>query len=75
MSVAVLADGLVMRCATLSPIARAPNRRRTQFCPAGLDVFAWPMDQYGIANRCSRRRSGRLPDPACIVLALNLRLH
>lgn len=51
-SVAILADGLVVRCATLGPTAPAPSRRRTAFCPATLDVFAWPMDQYDLASRC-----------------------
>lgn len=51
MSVAILADGLVVRCASLGPTVAAPSRRRTQFCPNTVDVFAWPMDQYDLTTR------------------------
>ena len=57
--VAILADGLVVRCASLGPTVAAPSRRRTRFCPDTVDVFAWPMDQYDLTTRsdipCSRQ--------------------
>ncbi|BDA48870.1 hypothetical protein COCOBI_12-5530 [Coccomyxa sp. Obi] len=50
-TVAILADGLVVRCASLGPTVAAPSRRRTEFCPNTVDVFAWPMDQYDLTTR------------------------
>jgi hypothetical protein len=52
--VAILADGLVVRCASLGPTVAAPSRRRTRFCPDTVDVFAWPMDQYDLTTRSVR---------------------
>ena len=49
--VAILTDAFVVRCATIGPTASAPSRRRTKFCPSSVDVFAWPMDQYGLSDR------------------------
>ena len=49
--VAILADAIVVRCATIGPTSSAPSRRRTKFCPSSVDVFAWPMDQYGLSDR------------------------
>lgn len=49
--VAILADAFVVRCATIGATAPAPSRRRARFCPSSVDVFAWPMDQYGLSNR------------------------
>ncbi len=54
MMVAILADGLVVRCASLGPTVAAPSRRRTRFCPNTVDVFAWPMDQYDLTSRSVR---------------------
>lgn len=51
---AILADGLVVRCASLGPTVAAPSRRRTEFCPNTVDVFAWPMDQYDLTTRCAK---------------------
>jgi hypothetical protein len=45
-SIAVMADALAIRCARLGPAAHSPSRRRARFCPASVDVFAWPMDLY-----------------------------
>ena len=50
-SVAVLAEGLVVRCANLGASAPAPARRRTAFCPPTVDTFAWPMDLYDLTSR------------------------
>ena len=49
--VALLADALVVRCATIGATGEAPSRRRAKFCPSSVDVFAWPMDQYGLSER------------------------
>ena len=49
--VAVLADAFVVRCATIGATGVAPSRRRAKFCPSSVDVFAWPMDQYGLSER------------------------
>ena len=51
--VAILADAFVVRCASIGPTAPAPSRRRAKHCPSSVDVFAWPMDQYGLSNRCA----------------------
>ena len=52
-SLAIMADALVVSCARLGPAAHSPSRRRTRFCPASVDVFAWPMDLYDTTDRCS----------------------
>ena len=49
--VAVLADAFVVRCATIGATGSAPSRRRAKFTPSSVDVFAWPMDQYGLCDR------------------------
>lgn len=73
-SVAILADGLVVRCASLGPTVAAPSRRRTEFCPNTVDVFAWPMDQYDLTTRCAKhpgllsRGTGGTPRPGSISL-------
>ena len=51
MSVAVLAEALVVRCANLGASVPAPARRRTAFCPPTVDTFAWPMDLYDLTSR------------------------
>ena len=49
--IAILADAFVVRCATIGATGVAPARRRAKFCPTSVDVFAWPMDQYGLSER------------------------
>lgn len=50
-AVAVLLDALVVRCVSLGPTGPSPSRRKASFCPASVDVFAWPMDLFDVTGR------------------------
>ena len=65
-SVAVLAEALVVRCANLGASVPAPARRRTAFCPPTVDTFAWPMDLYDLTSRSAGPLSPPIAAVTCV---------